>query len=224
MTIVNAANYQLMKTESLTKAIWNYKQDDAELLGKLIENIKRNGQIENIIVRELPTGFFEVVNGNHRYDALKAMGVEEIMVYNLGANVSEPEAKRIAVETNETRFKTDNLELAKIVNELAGQFSLENLAETMPFSEDELVNYVKMTEFDWDALEEKQNDSKVDEDNTKVDGDEIKVVITPSLKHRWKQIKKSLEMNNQEAFEFAVVAAGDALDGKVEAPSEEPVF
>lgn len=49
----------------LKKADWNYKKDDEILLNKLINNIKKNGQIENLIVRELPDGYFEVINGNH---------------------------------------------------------------------------------------------------------------------------------------------------------------
>ena len=58
-------------TDKLVKADWNYKTEDQEKQEKLKENIKRNGQIENIIIRELETGFFEVVNGNHRLSVLK---------------------------------------------------------------------------------------------------------------------------------------------------------
>ena len=68
----------------LVKADWNYKTDDEFKLKKLQENIKRNGQIENIIIRELDTGFFEIVNGNHRYEALLSLKQEKVMCYNLG--------------------------------------------------------------------------------------------------------------------------------------------
>jgi ParB-like chromosome segregation protein Spo0J len=54
----------------LVPADWNYKTDDEYRQEKLKNNIKRNGQVENIIVRLLSTGFYEIVNGNHRYQAL----------------------------------------------------------------------------------------------------------------------------------------------------------
>ena len=63
--------FELMEVSKLIKADWNYKTDDEKKLKDLQENFKRNGQVENIIVRELSKGKYEVVNGNHRLDALK---------------------------------------------------------------------------------------------------------------------------------------------------------
>jgi ParB-like chromosome segregation protein Spo0J len=42
-----------LNISQLVKADWNYKVDNEALAEKLANNIKRNGQIENIIVREL---------------------------------------------------------------------------------------------------------------------------------------------------------------------------
>src|SRR3972149_2059713 len=64
-------NYKLMPIEILVKADWNYKADDEEKSNKLTNNIKRIGQVENIQVRELDTGYYEVINGNHRLDCLQ---------------------------------------------------------------------------------------------------------------------------------------------------------
>ena len=73
MGIVNEKNFKLIDISKCVKASWNYKEDNQELLDKLIENIKRIGQVENIQVRLLETGFYEVINGNHRLDALIAL-------------------------------------------------------------------------------------------------------------------------------------------------------
>ena len=59
--------------DKLVKADWNYKTEDDKKQEKLKENIKRNGQIENILIRELDTGYYEVVNGNHRLSVLKEL-------------------------------------------------------------------------------------------------------------------------------------------------------
>jgi len=118
----------------LKKADWNYKKDDEILLNKLINNIKKNGQIENLIVRELPDGYFEVINGNHRLDALCSLGYSKAYCVNLG-NITETIAKRIAIETNETKFETNNYQLSEIIKELIDAFPKDNLLDTLPFDE-----------------------------------------------------------------------------------------
>src|SRR3990167_8699399 len=89
-------------------APWNYKTEDESKAAALLANIKRNKQLENLIVREMPKGRFEAVNGNHRLPAFREAGLTRAMCFNLG-QITEIEAARIAVETNETRFASDQL-------------------------------------------------------------------------------------------------------------------
>jgi len=77
-------NYIEIPIDQLIKADWNYKKEHETTKEKLKENIKRNGQIENIIVRRLDSGFYEVVNGNHRFDAIKDLEIETAICYDLG--------------------------------------------------------------------------------------------------------------------------------------------
>lgn len=120
-----------IQIDRLVKAGWNYKTNNEELAEKLANNIKRNGQIENIIIRELQTGFYEVVNGNHRLDVLKSIGYSDVYCYNLGF-ITENQAKRIAIETNETKFSTDKGLLDDILKELQTDFDIDDLISTMP--------------------------------------------------------------------------------------------
>lgn len=123
----------------LVKAHWNYKEDNDELAKKLENNIRRNGQIENIIVRELDDGKFEIVNGNHRLDVMKNIGIDGVHCYNLG-QISEVDAKRIAVETNETRFSTDSVMLKKVLLDIKDVYGIEDMIKTIPFPEQELMH------------------------------------------------------------------------------------
>lgn len=155
---------------SLVKAGWNYKTDSDEKKAVLLQNIKRNGLIQNLIVRELPTGFFEVVNGNHRFDALKDMGVESAHCYNVG-KISELHAQRIAVETNETNFDTDQVKLGRIFTALNEEFSTEDLLTTMPYTETEFDMYKNLGSFDFDAYGSTSEGGDVDA-TTEGDGEE----------------------------------------------------
>jgi len=143
------ANYKLIPFELLVKADWNFKVDNDNLKDKLIENIKRNGQVVNTLVRGLDTGYYEVIDGNHRYDAFADMKVDYVLCFDFG-QLSDAKARRIAVEINETRFESDNIKLAETIKDIATEYTLEELEVSMPFTMPELENFGEVLEFDWD--------------------------------------------------------------------------
>jgi hypothetical protein len=132
----------------LLNADWNYKVEDSERSAKLRANIERNGQLENIIVRELPTGLYEVVNGNHRLDVMREIGLNSAFCYNLGV-ITLQAAQRIAVETNETKFDSDTLKLAELLKSIQGEFDMADLETTMPYSIEELENFENILNYDF---------------------------------------------------------------------------
>jgi len=140
--------FKKLQVSQLRKAKWNYKTEDKRLLRSLVENIRRNGQIENLIVRDVGKDEYEVVNGNHRLDALLEIGEKEVTCFNLGT-ISESEAKRVAVETNETKFEADPVMLATLMAELAGEYGSDDLAKTMPYSPADISRLVQLTSFNW---------------------------------------------------------------------------
>lgn len=151
--------------DKLVKAGWNYKENNQELAEKLSNNIKRNGQIENIIVRELDTGFYEVVNGNHRLDVLKELGFETIYSFNLG-KISDASAQRIAIETNETKFASNISKLENMLLEISNEFDFSDISLTMPFSEEYLSGIIERDEIDIDSFfnEEKTDAEQKDKE------------------------------------------------------------
>lgn len=136
-------NFVAIPINKLVKANWNYKEDNEALKEKLKENIKRNGQVENILVRELDSGFYEIINGNHRYDALIELEFEKVVAYNFG-KIPLAHAQRIAVETNETRFESNPEKLSQLLHELQESFDVDDLLATFPFSNkqfEQLMNF-----------------------------------------------------------------------------------
>jgi len=164
---------------SLVKASWNYKTDNQKMHEKLKTNLKRNGQIINLIIRELPTGFYEVVNGNHRYDVLVELKKESAHCFNLGP-VNEETAIRLAVETNETNFDSDTVKLGSLLGQLSTTFDMDDLISTMPYSQPEFEGLIKMSEFSWDNFGQSNDDDKK-EQNLQKDGDEKWVDLTLKL-------------------------------------------
>jgi len=134
-------NYVILPIKVLRKATWNYKQQDESKQKKLTKNIDTFGLVQNIQVRALQDGLYEVVNGNHRLDSLKELGISHVIAYNYGTITIE-QAMELAVTVNETRFETDYIMLSDIVNEIIQEETskdvLSDLSEIMPFSYYEL--------------------------------------------------------------------------------------
>ncbi|MDP6698771.1 MAG: ParB N-terminal domain-containing protein [Candidatus Latescibacteria bacterium] len=146
--------------DELHPAAWNYKDDDAEQAQKLLGNVRRNGQVQNIIVRwDLERDRWEVANGNHRLPVFADETAQRDhpqlctpMCFSLGA-VSQQEAARLAIETNELEFPVNDFRLAQVVGGLLEEFPLEELTATMPYTAEELHDYENMLDFDWSQFE-----------------------------------------------------------------------
>jgi hypothetical protein len=127
----------VLPIDALRKAPWNYKTDDPKLAEKLRANMERNGQLENIVVRQMDDESFEVVNGNHRYDAMVALGWTHATVLDLGP-ITTMQAQRIAIELNETRFASNPQALSELLVGLVDSFGEKDLVFTSPFSAEEM--------------------------------------------------------------------------------------
>ena len=126
-----AREFREIELSLLKPAPWNYKDDDDGFDEKLRANLERNDCVQNLIVRELGDGSYEVVNGNHRLKLLLDMGQERVMCYDCGA-IIELAAKKLAIETNETRFKSDPKRMVQLVDIILSEFQIEDFQSTMP--------------------------------------------------------------------------------------------
>lgn len=143
---ISKKGFVLLDTAALVEASWNYKEDHDELQEKLRLNLQRNGIVQNLIVRDVGSGAYEVVNGNHRLRAIIANGIDRVMCYNCG-QISDIQAKRIAVETNETRFKSDAERLASVVEAVLNEFDPADFDLTSPITSDMLDGFKKQDEW-----------------------------------------------------------------------------
>lgn len=197
-----------IETSKLIKAEWNYKEEDEKQTAKLIENFKRNGQVENIQIRELEDGKYEVVNGNHRLDVMNSIGLKKCHTYNHG-KISLAEAQRLAIETNETRFNTNAFKLGELIKDMSGTFSLDEMAETMPFTSEEMSNMIDVLDFDWNTFED---DEPLDLEKEDKFDNTISFKVSEDTYRNWMELRKRMKElngydNESKVFEFAVIEA-----------------
>lgn len=197
-----------MPIELLKKAEWNYKIDDDAQSRKLAENIKRNGQVENIIVRDMEDGTYEVVNGNHRYDAFYEAGIKTPMCFNLGS-VSLAAAQRIAIETNETRFESDPIKLSEIINSMTEEFTKEDLLVSLPFDEGEFDSYASLKDFE-NEFDKKKENAEQDYENDFTGGPDTTIPIGKLL-----QSLNVASCNTEQAEQISEAVLRERMDLKI---------
>jgi DNA-directed RNA polymerase specialized sigma54-like protein len=186
----------------ISMSSWNYKGDDKKLMRKLVDNISENGFLENIIVREMGANKYEVVNGHHRLQALKKLKPETVMCYNLGA-VGLAEAKRIAIETNETAFETDQIKLSELIKKIVQDFDVSDLEKTMPFSSQELIEISAFSDLEMGQDDFVEGDESFDIDDAEIekkastesysDVEKIELLAKPRLVEEFNSLMSSIK-------------------------------
>jgi len=153
-------NPVMIPIADLNKAEWNYKTDDEAMAAKLAANIKRNGILQASVVYEAG-GKIIVLDGNHRLDAYRKLGIKAAPCLNMGP-ISEAAAKRIAIELNETHFESDPMRLAETIKELLAEF--DDLEVTFPFTGDQIQGFGDLidSKLDWNDGEAADAEPQID--------------------------------------------------------------
>lgn len=111
----------LVKTATISDSSQQPRSNyDSEKLNQLKESIKENGMLQPILVRPTDKGF-EVVAGERRLKAARALGLEDIPV--VVKNISDKESLVLALIENIQREELNPIEEAKAFEKLMKDFS-----------------------------------------------------------------------------------------------------
>lgn len=140
--LLDRATPRKVKVAQVRANDWNYKPMTEEELAKEIASIRKHGFVVPTVVRSAvpgkgPLGFYEILDGEHRWRALQALGVKEIHVMDLG-EASDVEAKELTVVLNELHGSPQFDALGSLLQSIAEDTSVDEMLRTMPFPEDEL--------------------------------------------------------------------------------------
>lgn len=155
-----------MDIDKVIKAEWNYKTDGSdEQIEKLMNSIKFDHSAGVLAVRKLKSGDYEVIDGNHRLEALKRLGWKSIPVENFGA-ISKAKAVTIARRRNHSWFEDDLFKLGTLYKDVVmPELGRNILDEILPDAED-LDNIINLGSFEWQAPEKKaktESDAELDD-------------------------------------------------------------
>lgn len=132
---------------------WNPKEHDTYEFEKIKKGIGLKGLRLPIIVREIePEGDinYEILDGEQRYTACKQLGFDEIIIYNEG-KIEDKEAQELTIWYQQ-QVPFEEVATAKLVTTIVEKYPDYQL----PYTEEEIEAYKKLTEFDWDKYKNEQ--------------------------------------------------------------------
>ena len=122
---------------------WNPNSQSDKTFNALVENIKEIGMVEPLMISPSPEkghGHFDIVSGEHRYEACKLLGYEKIpcIVRELDADL----VKFQNVRMNVLKGKLDPVKFTKLFNEMASKYGNEMTKQMMAFVDEHAFNAV----------------------------------------------------------------------------------
>jgi len=196
---------ETMNIENLVKAEWNYKTDGTdEQITKLMKSIQYDNSAGILAVRKL-NDKYEVIDGNHRLEALRRLGWMQIQVENFG-DIPKSKAIVISRRRNHVWFDDDLKAFSDLIkNDVLPDIDTDTLKEILPDTPDEIDNLINFGNFDWEEPEQKE---AKESDGLK----SITIKIDEPVYQMWQDwVKWCAEQtdykNDAQAFEYAIVEA-----------------
>lgn len=135
MTKNNVEDVQVIPIEKLVKATWNAQEESPETFNFLVDEIEKEGFDEPLIVIVHPEDEekYLIVAGNHRYDAARLNGYDELPC--IVKDWDEDTAKIKSVQRNQLHGEVDQHKLKELVNTIRTEKALsdEEIASGMAF-------------------------------------------------------------------------------------------
>ena len=159
----------IVKVDEVRPNDWNPNVQSPFIYEKEKTSIRKFGFVLPVIVRETDDGALEVIDGEHRLNAVKELQAEGVKIYttpqketllpkgyinvkNMG-KIGEETAKQLTVLMNELTGEADTLKLADLMKDLSDSVGMDHLVEIMPFTQVELENFIKLPDFDFSQFE-----------------------------------------------------------------------
>ena len=166
--------YMVVSVGELQPNDYNPNQQSEFMFERQQKSIQQMNFLDPCLVRtgneEGDFGHYQILDGEHRWRAAQKVGESEVSVINLGT-VPDIEAKKLTILLNDLRGENERTRMAALINELVEHAAddVDQLKETLPFTEAEFNAFAEMTIFDWSTLDDANPDTTPSEGPTLID-------------------------------------------------------
>ena len=119
-----------LRLERLQDAPWNPNRMDDVTLKRLIESMTRFGMVQNLVVRPIGEGDYEVLSGNQRLQVLRKLGYAEAPC--VVVEVDEAQVRLLAQALNRIQGEDDLGLKAELVREILESIPKEEVLALLP--------------------------------------------------------------------------------------------
>lgn len=197
MAIKYRTNEMIVAISLLVPNSWNPNEETDFMQEKLSNSLERFGQVAEVLVRRLPSGDFEIIDGEHRWRQMAKAGATEILV-NVLEDVTDDEAKMLTMVANELHGNRNPVRLAKILRDLEKESDWKEILALMPYNSIELTN---LMEIDPDMPEPPEFSAERRKDSSAgpVDSSKGWVDIKISIHHeQYPEVERMLEQTKKD--------------------------
>ena len=140
MNVVN------LPMDRLRAATWSPNRMGEAMIGRLRESIKRYGVVENLVVRALDDGLYEVIGGNQRFRVLRESGVTEVPCVVVG--LDDPDAMLLGQALNSIEGVDDLGLKAELVRKVLEAVPQHEILSVLPESAESLASLSSLGQAD----------------------------------------------------------------------------
>ena len=158
--IINKFPVEIKKVDinSVFRNEWNPNKQSEIIYRTLKNSVKNIGFMVPVLVREIEKETYEIIDGEHKYNAAKDLQYTEILIANLG-KVDDMTAKALTISMNTIKGEHDILEEAQVLKDIsAGQTTLFDF---IPFEKRLLEERIKLLDFDFSQYD--KEDVKIED-------------------------------------------------------------
>ena len=132
--------------DRLTEARWNANRMDSITLSHLAESIRRFGLVQNLVVRPLADGNYEVLSGNQRLQVLRVRGQDAARCAVV--ELDDAQARLLAQALNRVHGEDDLGLRAELVREVLEKLPKEEILSLLPETAESLASLASLGQGD----------------------------------------------------------------------------
>jgi len=134
---------QWLEPEKLRPNPWNPNRMKPEIAARLSAEIRRKGIILPLVVRP-HQGHFQLIDGEHRWQAAQKIGVA--LLPCIVVEMDDNEARLKTLQLNRLRGEDEPELLARLLRELNVELGIEQLESRLPFDKVEIEQSIELLE------------------------------------------------------------------------------
>lgn len=134
---------ELIAAKYLRPNPWNPNRMTQAMRQKVVESIGLYGFVDPLTVREVGARDYQVIDGEHRFDVGKELGMTEFPCINLGL-LDDARAKKLTIIMNELHGQADPDKMGDLLASILSDTSLDDLLVALPYDESVLAGYLQL--------------------------------------------------------------------------------